>query len=209
MMSRANLPGMTAVLRQPMTVAAFLAWEERQELRHEFDGVAPVAMSAKSQGDLRGGGTFEHDAIQVNLIRALANRLAGTPCRVHGNSIKVEVAGSVRYPDAFVTCGPIPRGTTVLRDPVVVFEVLSRGTARTDRMIKNREYASTASVQRYVMLEQGAVGATMFERAGAEWIGRILAEGDVIAMPEIGIAAPLAELYDGVDVSAPLSDEDG
>lgn len=200
MMSGANLPGMTAALRQPMTVAAFLAWEERQELRHEFDGIAPVAMT---------GGTFEHDAIQVNLIRALANRLAGTPCRVHGNSIKVEVAGSVRYPDAFVTCGPIPRGTTVLRDPVVVFEVLSRGTARTDRMIKNRECASTASVQRHVMLEQGAVGATLFERAGAEWIGRILAEGDVIAMPEIGIAVPLAELYDGVDVSAPLSDEDG
>lgn len=190
---------MTA-LRQPMTVDAFLAWEERQELRHEFDGIAPLAMT---------GGTFEHDAIQVNLICVLANRLAGTPCRVHGNSIKVQVMDSVRYPDAFVTCDPIPRGATLLRDPVVVFEVLSRGTARTDRMVKNRDYASTASVRRYVMLEQGTVGATMFERAGEEWIGRILSEGDVIAMPEIGIAVPLAELYEGVDVSAPLSDEDG
>ena len=99
---------------------------------------------------------------------------------------------SVRYPDAFVTCGPIPRGT-----------------ARTDRMVKNRECAVTASVRRCVMLEQGAVGATMFERTGAEWIGRILAEGDVIAMPEIGIAVPLAALHDGVDVSVPPSDEDG
>lgn len=196
----ANLPGMTAALRQPMTVHEFLAWEERQELRHEFDGIAPVAMT---------GGTVEHDAIQVNLIRALANRLAGTPCRVSGNSMEVQVMGSVRTPDAFVTCGPIPRGAMLLRDPVVVSEVLSRGTARTDRMVKNREYASTASVQRYVMLEQGAVGATMFERTGAEWIGRILSEGDVIAMPEIGIAVPLAELYEGVDVSAPPSDEDG
>jgi len=199
-MSSARLPGMTAALRQPMTVDAFLAWEERQELRHEFDGIVPVAMT---------GGTYEHDAIQVNLIRALANRLAGTPCRTHGNSIKVQVMGSVRYPDAFVTCGPIPRGATLLHDPVVIFEVLSKGTARTDRMVKNREYASTASVRRYVMLEQGAVGATMFERAGEDWIGRILAEGDAIAMPEIGIAVPLAELYEGVDISAPPADEDG
>lgn len=99
--------------RQPVTVDAFLAWKERQELRHEFDGIAPVAMSAKSQGDLRGGGTFEHDAMEVNLIRALANRLAGTPCRAHGNSIKVQVMDSVRTPDAFVTCGPIPRGATL------------------------------------------------------------------------------------------------
>ncbi len=91
----------------------------------------------------------------------------------------------------------------------MIFEVLSKGTARTDRMVKNREYASTTSVRRYVMVEQGAVGATMFERAGEEWIGRILAENAVLDMPEIGIEIPLAELYDGVDVSAPPADEDG
>ena len=190
---------MTSALRQPMTTDEFLAWEEGQELRHEFDGFAPVAMT---------GGTYEHDAIQVNLIRALANRLAGTPCRPHGNSIKIEVMGRIRYPDAFVTCGPIARGSTLLRDPVVIFEVLSKGTARTDRMVKNREYASTASVRRYVMLEQGAVGATMFERAGPDWLGRILEAGAVIPMPEIGIEIPLAELYDGLDLSDPPPDED-
>jgi len=191
---------MTSALRQPMTTEQFLAWEEGQELRHEFDGFAPVAMT---------GGTFEHDAIQVNLIRALANRLAGTPCRTHGNSIRIEAMGRIRYPDAFVTCGPVARGSTLLRDPVVIFEVLSKGTARTDRMVKNREYASTASVRRYVMLEQGTIGATMFERAGADWIGRILGGDAVIRMPEIGIEIPLAELYDGIDLSDPPPDEDG
>lgn len=82
----ARLRPMISALRQPMTADEFLAWEASQDLRHEFDGFAPVAMT---------GGTFEHDAIQVNLVRALANRLAGTPCRAHGNSTKVEVAGSI------------------------------------------------------------------------------------------------------------------
>ena len=59
------------------------------------------------------------------------------------------------------------------------------------------------------MLEKGTVGATMFECADGEWIGRTLAEGDAIAMPEIGIAVSLAELHKGVDLSAPLSAEDG
>ncbi len=200
MPSGARLGGMTSALRQPMTAEQFLAWEEGQEGRHEFDGFAPVAMT---------GGTFEHDAIQVNLLRALANRLAGTLCRAHGNSLKVEVAGSIRYPDAFVTCGPITRGSTLLRDPVVVFEVLSQGTARTDRMVKNREYAATASVRRYVMLEQGTAGATMFERVGVDWLGRILGADAVIRMPEIGIEIPLAELYEGLDLSGFPPDEDG
>ena len=97
----------------------------------------------------------------------------------------------------------------MLRDPVVIFEVLGKGTARTDRMVKNREYASTASVQRYVMLEQGTAGAVVFERVGADWLGRILGADAVIRMPEIGIEIPLAELYEGLDLSGLPLDEDG
>ena len=52
---------MSNALREPMTLHEFLAWEERQELRYEFDGFQPVAMT---------GGTYAHDAIQVNLVRS-------------------------------------------------------------------------------------------------------------------------------------------
>ena len=48
----------------------------------------------------------------------------------------------------------------------------------------------------------------MFERAGADWLGRILAADAVVRMPEIGIEIPLAELYDGLDLSDPPPDED-
>jgi hypothetical protein len=36
---------MTVALRRPMTLPEFLGWEERQELRFEFDGVQPVGMT--------------------------------------------------------------------------------------------------------------------------------------------------------------------
>ena len=39
---------MNVALRRPMTLSEFLAWEERQELRHEFDGFRPVAMTGES-----------------------------------------------------------------------------------------------------------------------------------------------------------------
>jgi hypothetical protein len=48
--------------RQPMTVDEFLAWERRQELRDEFDGCEPVAMT---------GGTLNHAAIATNLVANL------------------------------------------------------------------------------------------------------------------------------------------
>jgi hypothetical protein len=49
---------MSAVLQPPMTLAALLDWENRQETKYEFDGFQPVAMT---------GGTAAHASIQRNL----------------------------------------------------------------------------------------------------------------------------------------------
>jgi Uma2 family endonuclease len=181
---------MNVALRRPMSLDDFLDWEERQELRYEFDGFQPVAMT---------GGTSEHSAIQRNLIIALGNRLRAKPCQVHGSELKIAVAGSIRYPDAFVVCTNIPRGTTVVTDSVVVFEVLSPSSSTTDRIVKNQEYRDTPSIRRYVMLEQDRQAATVFDRAGVDWVGYVVSGDAVLAMPEIGIDLPLAELYDAVE----------
>ena len=185
---------MNVALRRPMTVEEFLEWEGRQEMRYEFDGLQPVAMT---------GGTFAHDRIAINLAASLVPRLRGGPCQPHGGNLKIRVGESIRYPDAYVTCEPIRRDSTIAPNPIVVFEVLSKGTARTDRIVKNREYASTASIRRYVMLEQGEIAGTMFERVGDDWIGRLLGPGTVLEIPEIGIRLPIAELYEGVDLTDP------
>jgi len=185
---------MSVAVRKPMTLEEFLAWEEGQELRWEFDGFAPVAMT---------GGTVEQALIQANLIRALGNRLHGGPCRVLGSHVKIAVAGSIRYPDALVVCSPTTRGATVITEPAVVFEVLSPSTASVDRIVENQEYRDTPSIRRYVMLEQDRPGATIFSRDADDWVGHVLAGEAVIAMPEIGIELPLAELYDGVALAEP------
>lgn len=183
------LPSMTAGLRKPMTLEAFLDWEDRQDLRWEFDGFQPVAMTGVAQA---------HAVIQANLITALTTRLRGSPCRAFGSDLKVLAAGSIRYPDAFVACGPIDPKTKMRGDPVVMFEIVSPSSARTDRITKNREYRDTPTVQRYVVLEQDFVGATVFTRDEAGWSGRPAAEDETLAMPEIGIEVPLSELYEGL-----------
>jgi hypothetical protein len=88
-----------------------------------------------------------------------------------------------------------------------VFEVLSSSTAAVDRVPKNAEYAATPSIRRYVMLEQVRVGATVFARDGANWVGTVLLEDAVLAMPEIGVELPLIELYAGVDLPPPDTDD--
>jgi Uma2 family endonuclease len=176
-----------------MTREEFLAWEEGQEPGWEFDGFAPTAMT---------GGTAGHSAIQRNIIAALAPRLRGKLCKTYTAELKIRVAGSIRYPDAFVVCSPVPRNSTVVIDPVVVFEVLSPGAASIDHFVKNQEYRDTPSIQRYVILEQDFVGATVFARAGDDWLGHVLGADAVLEMPEVSIDMPLAELYKGVEFDA-------
>lgn len=185
---------MRFALRQPMSLPEFLAWEERQELRYEFDGFQPVAMV---------GGTVAHAFIQRNLAIAVGGRLRGSPCRFAGSDLKIEVVGRIRYPDGFVVCTPVPPRSTVVTDPVVIFEVISPGTAGTDRILKAREYGATPSLQRYVLLEQDRVAATVFSRRDGDWSAHVIVGDEVLAMPEIGIEMPLPELYEGVELPDP------
>jgi len=154
------------------------------------------------------GGTAAHSTIQTNLAIAVGGRLRGVPCRFYGSDFKIQVSGSVRYPDGMVVCRPVPRDAKLIDDPVVVFEVLSPSTASKDRVTKNREYQATPSVRRYVMLEQDRIAATVFSRENGGWIGRLLGEDEMLAMPEIGLTVPLAEFYADLDLSQGPDEED-
>ena len=182
-----------------MTLEQFLAWEERQALRYEFDGFEPVAMT---------GGTAAHSGIQRNLLTALTVRLRGKPCQPHGSELKVQAAGSIRYLDAFVVCTPVPPRATVVTEPVVVFEILSQSTVGADLVVKNAEYRATPSIRRYVVLQQTEAAAIVFSHRGGEWATDLLAGLDaLLSLPEIGIEIPLAEIYDGIAFASPDPEE--
>ena len=189
---------MNIAMRRPMTLEQFLAWEDRQELRYEFDGFQPIAMT---------GGTAAHAAIQRNVIFSLAGRLRGEPCRPYGSELKIAVAGRIRYPDAFVVCTPVPNNAKVVAEPVVVFEVLSESTAREDIFAKNAESRATPSIQRYIILEQTQAAAVVFARKGEDRISEVVTDEGLLRMPEIGIDVPLSELYADIDVTSPADAE--
>jgi Uma2 family endonuclease len=155
------------------------------------------------------GGTRAPATIQRNLAVSLADRLRGKSGNFLGIDLKIEAAGRIRYPDGFVVCSSGPNMSTVVADPIVVFEILSPSTSSTDRIEKHEEYRATPSIQRYVILEQDRIAATVFARAGGDWIGYVFRDGAILAMPEIGIDVPLAEFYDGLVFDEPDEAKDG
>jgi len=184
------------VLRRPtMTLEQFLDWEERQEVKYEFNGFEPVLMV---------GGTEEQAEIQKNILVELGGRLRGHRCRVLGSDLKIKVMGHIRYPDAFVMCSPRERGRTVVTDPVIVFEIINESSQHTDLVEKNEEYRETPSIQRYIILEQTHIGGIAFVRSeDGRWTSSALNGPEaVVDLPEIGISLPLGEFYAGMNLAA-------
>jgi Uma2 family endonuclease len=174
---------MSASLK-PLTVDEFLAWERAQELRFEFDGIQPVAMT---------GGSLAHNRVTTRLTVALVQRVK-PPCEPLGPELKVLTPGRVRYPDATIICSEPDDGSDIV-SPIVVFEVLSPSTALTDRRVKAVEYAGVPGILAYVMLETDRPEITV-RRRSTGWEAETFEGLDAeLPLPEVGVTIPLAAVY--------------
>lgn len=96
-MGPGNSISAAAVLPGLETPEAFVAWMERQPLRHEMVEARLVTMA---------GGSNAHATIAGNLLVALRARLRGGPCRPFGSDFMVERDPRNRlYPDVSVARG--------------------------------------------------------------------------------------------------------
>jgi Uma2 family endonuclease len=185
-------PRMDTVLAETWTTERFLAWDEKQEGKHEFDGRAVIPMT---------GGSVGHQRIVFNLMVALVGLLDGQ--RLHPvHEMRVRIGAKVRYPDVCVFSDGFDQTVRTLTDAVAIFEVLSDDTATTDRVEKLLDYGALPSLRCYVLLEQTCVAATLFQReAGGVWIASAHT-GGTLTLPGVHISLPMADLYRGLTFAA-------
>ncbi|SMH59717.1 Uma2 family endonuclease [Azospirillum agricola] len=182
-----------------MTVAEFLAWEERQDGRHEFHHGEIVAMV---------GGTVAHNQIAGNIYTALRSALRGTPCRVFQENMKTIADDSVFYPDVLVTCAKLNDQDRLASEPSVIVEVLSDSTATRDHLTKNTAYRTLPSLTQYVIVHQRAAAVESFRRDGDGWLHEVVSgEAGVLRLPALGVELPLAVIYEDTEVPFALDGE--
>ena len=174
----------------------FLAWEKRQVERYEFVGGVLRLMS---------GVTANHDLVAMNVARSLGNALAGGPCFVHGNNLKLRSPESaLMYPDVFVRCGENRGDAQVVDDPILVLEVLSPSTERDDLTLKRWAYQAIPTLQAilFVSAQTAAIELAEPEPDGS-WRSRYYRGLDaMVPLAALGIELPAAEVYMGVELGA-------
>jgi Uma2 family endonuclease len=197
---RSKVLRMASAAEKLLSLDEFLAWEREQPERHEFDGLAVVAMT---------GASMAHVKITMNLAFALREGLRGTGCRPLSSDAKVIAGGSVRYPDVVVTCQPTADKDEVVPEPVLIIEVLSPSTERIDHGRKKLDYFATASIRQYAIVEQDERLVDLYTRTDLGWINEVISGDKTLNLSSIGVVLSLDAIYEDTELDPNRRRADG
>ena len=184
-----------------MTAAEFLAWDATQTVKHEFVGGEVFAMA---------GGEDRNYTVAGNLYIALRQHLRGSPCRVYGSDVKLQVesAGSYFYPDLMVTCSAADAADRLIkREPVLVVEVLSPSTAAYDRGDKFADYRMLPSLREYLLIDVASQRCDLFRKRPEDglWVLHPSGADEVVQLASVDLTVTPEALW--ADLEPPAAAE--
>jgi Uma2 family endonuclease len=186
---------MTSQPKTCLTPEEYLATERRNEYKSEYIDGEMVAMTGASR---------RHNIITVNITADLHRQLAGRPCEVYANDMRVRIVSrreyAYTYPGVAAVCGE-PQfedgHLDTLLNPTVLVEVLSESTERYDRGKKFGLYRTIESLAEYVLVTRDECKVEQYvKRSDGRWLlsdHRLL--DDVVELTSVQCILALREVY--------------
>lgn len=181
--------------RRTMTPEEFFDWQSGQDELYELVDGHPVPRHR-----MMTGASMQHDRATVNIIISLGNQLRGKPCRPMTADIAIRTSiKGLRRPDVMVEYATLVPDTYEVREPKLVVEVASPSTTSIDQTRKVEEYKRHPTLAYILLVETLKPQALLYAREGDSWeIETFEGVEAVIALPAIGAALALPDIYDGL-----------
>jgi Uma2 family endonuclease len=179
--------------------AEYMAKEESSADRHDFYYGEVFAMA---------GGTADHNSIIVNLATSLkANKKSG--CKVFIDSMKLEIEKDefYVYPDLIYTCDDEIKGDALfVKNPAIIFEVISESTVLYDKEVKLKYYKRIESLNYYVLVSQKEIMIEVYSRIDNSKIWKYQtfeSSHETIEFDRLGFELSVASIYEGIEFAEP------
>jgi Uma2 family endonuclease len=190
-------------LKTKISVEDYLAGEKISPVKREYVDGEVYAMAGTSDN---------HARIAGNLFTALSNHLRDSfACEPFFGDIKVRVSSKVYYyPDVLVSCEENPENSYFRNEPILIIEVTSPSTERTDRSEKLLYYQQMASLLEYVIVDQHKLNVDIHRRQpDGRWITYYFNEADdEIELKSVELTLPITEIYRRVRFEKRNADQD-
>ncbi|MEG3906035.1 Uma2 family endonuclease [Microcoleus sp. B4-C5] len=179
------------------TAEEYLELEINSQDRHEFINGEIVLMA---------GGTPDHNEITSILNAILRVSLKGKPYSIFASDQRLWVPqlNNYTYPDVMVVARPIELQsgrTDTITNPLLIAEVLSKGTKAYDRDEKFAAYRSIPSFQEYLLIDQYRLQVEQYSKSDAnKWIfSEYSCMGDRLSLTSVAVEISLADLYENME----------
>jgi len=163
----------------------YLSGEMESEVKHELIEGDVYAMA---------GASANHERISGNIYADFRNHLKNLPCESFGSDMKVKVESNFFYPDVIVDCNFDESEPYYTETPLIIVEVLSKSTRRTDETIKRTAYLNIPSLQEYVLIEQDIVDIEVVRKSEG-WQSKHYFLGDDVTFESIGLTLSVEDIY--------------
>ena len=182
----------------PITPAQYLKMERASEYKNEYYDGYVQAMS---------GASLKHNIIASNIAAKVDHFLNGKNCRMLQSDMRVctPSSDSYMYPDALIICGKPEIEDDkfdTLKNPSVIFEIISSSTALYDKGRKFFFYQQIPSLLEYIMIDsQKKLIQLGRKQADGSWrFEQISNSNEILNIKTIDFDLPLSEIYFGTEI---------
>ncbi|MGE3914339.1 MAG: Uma2 family endonuclease [Hyphomicrobiaceae bacterium] len=185
----------------PMTIEEFLAFYEERPHGEKWELIEGEPVMSSSPTDW-------HQVIAANIVSALATGKVGAGAGwIPALGVSTCVPASQRSlpgPDVMVFEHPLGARRSVKEDALVLFEVLSDSNSPKDQAWRRRMYASIPNCRHYVTVDSREAAVVRYD-ADAHWeaAASLIRLEQALALPALGIAFPLADIYRWTPLASP------
>jgi Uma2 family endonuclease len=184
---------MSELATKRMSLREFLEWDDGTDTRYELIDGVPVAMAPPAEAH-----RFLAMRLGSRIDAALQSR---RPCnaQIEPGVMGPNRADSYYMPDIAVTCGPNEPGRQAMVAPILIVEILSPSTERSDRRLKLPTYQRIESVREILLIDADSHHAEPYRRENGHW-GIELVRGTraKLSLASVELGVPMSELYEGI-----------
>ncbi|QEI40457.1 hypothetical protein BMF77_01026 [Dolichospermum sp. UHCC 0315A] len=184
------------------TPEEYLELEEKADYKNEYRDGEIISMT---------GGTTNHNKLALNLATGLNVALNDLDYEIYIGDVKLWIPRyrEFTYPDVMVIEGqPIyySTNTTIVTNPVLIVEVLSKSTKDYDRGDKFLYYRSIPEFKEYILIDQTKYYVMQYVKTSEnQWIlTEYETEDALINLSSINVELSLKQLYKKVNLSENL-----
>ncbi len=185
-----------AALRR-MSLEEFLRWEDGTDTRYQLVEGMPQAMPPPAPG---------HGILAARLGGMIDVALRSRrPCAVVSEAgiTRADRDDTCYIADLAVTCEPYRRGEQLLREPLLIIEILWPSTEAFDRKVKSPAYRQIASVGEILLLDSESCYGELLRRQGEDWLTElVLGQDAVLSFSSVPLKVAMSELYEGIELGA-------